>query len=292
MALFYFYPLMKKFRLIASVFVLTLATWVGYQTVFTLPNQSQIHSISSQGINLSLHCFENSNAKVLDDNGLLSVLVWNIYKQNKSNWQSSLDSLTEGKQLVLLQEASMTPELIGWIAERRWFASQVDAFKAFQTSAGVLNLSYDSPSKACAYTELEPWLRLPKSALYALYPLSNGQQLAVVNIHAVNFTYGTTEYRRQLGVLVNELQQHQGPIIVAGDFNSWSEERLAVMQQTLAQLELNEVAYQPDLRTQFITGLALDHVFYRGLTLKTAEAPNTDASDHNPLLVSFRLATQ
>lgn len=270
--------------------VISLVVVVGYQSIFSFTQQAQIASISGNNVALSLQCYRNEQAPVLDNRGELKLLVWNIYKQNRENWQQSLAELSDEKQLVLLQEASMTPDLIDWVAKQGWFGSQVDAFKAFDTSAGVLNLSMNTPSKACAYTELEPWLRLPKSALYALYPLSSGEQLAVVNIHAVNFTYGTKEYHRQLTALTKELSQHHGPIIVAGDFNSWSEERFAVMSKALTSLGLEEVDYQPDNRTQFVTGLPLDHVFYRGLTLETAEAPISDASDHNPILVSFRLA--
>ncbi|MDC5856238.1 endonuclease/exonuclease/phosphatase family protein [Vibrio europaeus] len=280
----------KSAYLIILSLVLSLVVVVGHQSIFSFTQQAQIASISGSNVALSLQCYRNQQASVLDNRGQIKLLVWNIYKQNRENWQQSLTELSDGKQLVLLQEASMTPELINWVAKQGWFGSQVDAFKAFDTSAGVLNLSLNTPSKACAYTELEPWLRLPKSALYALYPLSSGEQLAVVNIHAVNFTYGTTEYHRQLTVLTKELSQHHGPIIVAGDFNSWSEERFAVMSKALISLGLEEVDYQPDNRTQFVTGLPLDHVFYRGLTLETAEAPISDASDHNPILVSFRLA--
>jgi len=283
---------MKKvvyFALIALVLSLTVI--IGYQSVFSYSQQAQLTSISANQVHGSLHCYRNQKASVVDNSARLDLLVWNIYKQNKPNWKEQLAKLSQGKQLVLLQEASMTSELTEWISEQGWFGSQVDAFKAFDTSAGVLNLSLTTPSKACAYTELEPWLRLPKSALYALYPLSSGERLAVVNIHAINFTYGTAEYHRQLSALTKELAKHQGPIIVAGDFNSWSEERFSVMSKALASLGLQEVAYQPDHRTQFVTGLPLDHVFYRGLVLEKAEASISDASDHNPILVSFRLAT-
>lgn len=280
---------MKKTRLLVVPVVIALVAFSAYQGIFTLPKQSHISSISAQGVQLSLQCYHNENTSVLDSQGQLNLLVWNIYKQSNANWQQSLTRLSQDKQLVLLQEASMTPEFVGWIERNQWFGSQVDAFKAFKTTAGVLNLSYAPPSLACAYTELEPWLRLPKSALYATYPLSNGEELAVVNIHAVNFTYGTIEYRRQIEKLAKELEQHQGPIIVAGDFNSWSRERLSVMMQVLAGLALQEVSYNPDHRTQFVTGLPLDHVLFRGLTLETAEAPTSDASDHNPIVVHFRL---
>lgn len=280
---------MKKIRLLALPLLIAGVVFAGYQTVFSLPQQAQISSYNSGEEQLSLQCYNNEQAAVLDEDNRINLLVWNIYKQNRDTWRSRLDQYAQGKQLVLLQEASMTPQLKEWISKGQWFGSQVDAFKAFDTTAGVLNLSLDSPSKACAYTELEPWLRLPKSALYALYPLSNGQQLAVVNIHAVNFTYGTEEYHRQLKVLIDELSQHQGPVIVAGDFNSWSEQRLKVMSESLSAVGLKEVNYTSDNRTQFITGLPLDHVFYRGLTLEKAEAPISDASDHNPILVTFHL---
>ncbi|RTZ16128.1 endonuclease/exonuclease/phosphatase family protein [Vibrio aquaticus] len=280
---------MKKAILLSIPLAIAVTAVIGYQTVFTLPDSAQVTSLSDGKAQLSLQCYRKESVNAIDDNGRLNLLVWNIYKQNRAQWQAQLSDLASDKQLVLLQEASMTEELKLWIAEQGWFGSQVDAFKAFETTAGVLNLSHDSPTKACAYTELEPWLRLPKSALYALYPLSNSSNLAVVNIHAVNFTYGTQEYQRQLDTLVDELLEHQGPIIVAGDFNSWSEERLSVMKQALKKVGVTEVHYQPDHRTQFITGLPLDHVFYRGLVLETAEAPESDASDHNPLLVRFRL---
>ena len=280
---------MKKKHLILTVITLTLLAVIGYQTVFTVPKHEQLSSISGDGVELSLKCYNNTQAKTLDREQRINVLVWNIYKQNRDNWKNELAELSQSAQLVLLQEASMTPDLQQWIDQQGWFGSQVDAFKAFDATAGVLNLSLDTPNLACAYTELEPWLRLPKSALYATYPLSDGSELAVVNIHAVNFTYGTEEYHRQLSTLVEELLSHEGPIIVAGDFNSWSESRLQVMKKALDRVGLLEAAYDIDNRTQFITGLPLDHIFYRGLELIKAEAPISSASDHNPILVSFKL---
>ena len=285
---------MKKRILFALPFVLATATYVGYQAIFTLPESAQVttllpneHGVSSDSPELA--CYHNQNPQVIDQNGQLNVLVWNIYKQNRSNLQADLEGLSQDKQLLLLQEASMTAQLRDWIEQKKWSGNLVDAFKAFDTSAGVLNLAHQLPKSACAYTEMEPWLRLPKSALYATYSLSNGQTLAVVNIHAVNFTYGTEEYHHQFTKLANALKAHIGPMIVAGDFNSWSEQRLAVVKQVLETVGVKEVVYQLDHRKQFINGLPLDHLFYRGLVLEKAEAPISDASDHNPIEVYFRL---
>jgi len=288
----------KKRLALLLPFVLVSTTMIGYHTIFKLPESPQLTTVSGQSSELAistqqgqpeLTCYESQTAEPIDLDGKINLLVWNIYKQNRSNWPQVSQQITQDKQLLLFQEASMTEPLKAWINQESWSGNLVDAFKAFDTSAGVLNLAHQLPMKACAYTELEPWLRLPKSALYAEYRLSNGQSLAVVNIHAVNFTYGTEEYHRQLSTLANALKQHQGPMIVAGDFNSWSEQRMAVMREVLQSVGVKEAHYQPDNRTQFVTGLPLDHLFYRGLVLETAEASTTDASDHNPIEARFSI---
>ena len=57
----------------------------------------------------------------------------------------------------------------------------------------------------------------------------------------------------------------------------------------VARLRLKEVRFTPDERMTFMTGLPLDHVFYRGLNVKEAHSIKSNASDHNPLEVSFSL---
>lgn len=281
-----------KTKLILGIFaLLAAATLLSYSMLFSVPPHPQLTTMTPQGVTQTVSCYQQDSPQAIDANGHLNVLVWNLYKQNRDNWRSALDHFSAGRQLVLLQEASMDDALKAWIDQGDWNGNQVEAFKAFESTAGVLNLASELPQKACAYTELEPWIRLPKSGLYATYALSNGETLAVVNIHAVNFTYGTQEYQHQLAKLVAALQKHQGPMIIAGDFNSWSQARLQTIREALSGLGLQEAAYQPDHRRRFINGLPLDHLFYRGLNLNAAQSPATDASDHNPLLLEFRLQT-
>ncbi len=281
---------MKK-RYILVIILLGLFTLVtsGHKLIFNIPDAPQLVTVSESSSGEPLVCFHDDDAAYLDKQGELGLLVWNIYKQSRDSWNSELTRLSDGAQLLLMQEASLSADFRSWIFKHGWEGNQVNAFKVMGESAGVINLARTTPSLACGYTEMEPWLRLPKSGIYAQYPLSNGQQLAVVNLHAVNFTYGTNEYQLQLQALASELSKHTGPIIVAGDFNSWSEARLSVMKQVLTSIGLREVSFTPDYRVRFLTGLPLDHVFYRGLNLKNAEAPESDASDHNPLLVRFSL---
>ncbi len=283
---------MKKRHYFLIVLVIAISALLGgYKLVFDIPQNPQLLTVGENNSNgQPLVCYENPNANSLDDDGEINLLVWNIYKQNRANWSDALTSLSDGKQLILMQEASLTDDLKSWIASNGWGGNQVSAFQVMGESAGVINLAKTMPSLACGYTELEPWLRLPKSGIYAQYPLSNGTFLAVVNIHAVNFTYGVQEYEKQLDALAKELIKHDGPIIVAGDFNSWSEERVGVIKEVLFSLGLNEAEFSPDHRVRFMTGLPLDHVFYKGLVVKNAKAPESDASDHNPLQLSFSLS--
>ncbi len=282
---------MKKRYLFFITLVVTLtSTLLGYQLVFNVPLQPQLLTVGDNVSGQPLVCYQDPNAKPLDDDGEIRVLVWNIYKQNRANWSEALSEFSQGKQLLLMQEASLTDEFKLWIANNGWGGNQVSAFKVMGESAGVVNLAKTMPNLACGYTEMEPWLRLPKSGIYARYPLSNGETLSVVNVHAVNFTYGTQEYQLQLNALVEELEKHPGPVIVAGDFNSWSEQRLSVLKKVLFSLGLQEAEFLPDHRVRFMTGLPLDHVFYKGLVVKNAKAPESDASDHNPLLLSFSLS--
>ncbi|KAA8600684.1 MULTISPECIES: endonuclease/exonuclease/phosphatase family protein [Vibrio] len=275
----------KTIIVIAVLITLVVAS---FHLIFVIPQKPNLVTSSYSTSNDTYSCYQNSLPKSIDVSDGLSLIVWNIYKQNRNNWQNELNQLTEGSDLVLLQEARMTKELSQWVTSGQWGSTRVNAFEVFEQSAGVLSLATHLPIEACAYTHEEPWLQLPKSALWSRYQLSNGEELAVINIHAVNFTFGTEDYKAQLKSLTDNLQKYRGPVIFAGDFNSWSEARFAVLKEALEKVGLTEVVFDPDNRTQFMTGLVLDHVFYRGLEVEKAKAPITDASDHNPMRVTFK----
>lgn len=267
--------------------IFALGILVSLPLVFEIPQQPQQLLLGQDNRQLEHICYQNNAPEAIDSEGEINLLVWNIYKQDRDNWEAALDRFSENAHLLLLQEVSLTDEFKSWIKKQSWGSNYVSAFSAFDIRSGVLNLATKFPIEACAYTATEPWLRLPKSGLYALYQLSNGQQLAVVNIHAINFTLGTEEYEQQITVLKAVVDEHVGPLIVAGDFNSWSEQRTAKLKEMLLELQLTEVQFSPDNRMRFIGGLPLDHVFYKGLILRSAKSPVTDASDHNPLMLQF-----
>lgn len=61
-----------------------------------------------------------------------------------------------------------------------------------------------------------------------------------------------------------------------------------VVTQFAKSLGLVDVQLGKDQRIK-VFGKPLDHLYYRELQLVKAEAPLTDASDHNPIIAQFKL---
>ncbi|WP_323086525.1 endonuclease/exonuclease/phosphatase family protein [Providencia alcalifaciens] len=219
---------------------------------------------------------------------MLDVVTWNIYKQQRPNWKSTLAELVKEKKLLLLQEAQMSPELVSFAASHQLVADQVPALPFSPHPSGVMTLATAHPIYCCPLREKEPLLRLAKSALITVYPLPNGKHLMVANVHAINFSFGVDVYRKQLSKLGSHISKHVGPVILAGDFNAWSRQRVNALKRFIRSVGLKEVLYDLDLRTKAF-GRPLDFMFYRGLKLKESRVLQTDASDHNPIITQFKL---
>ncbi|WP_297197285.1 endonuclease/exonuclease/phosphatase family protein [uncultured Pluralibacter sp.] len=216
----------------------------------------------------------------------IRVLVWNIFKQKRAEWQSVLKNFGKDAHLVLLQEAQTTPELVKFATTNYLAADQVPAFVLPQNPSGVMTLASAHPVYCCPLREREPIFRLAKSALVTVYPLPDSRLLMVVNIHAVNFSLGVDVYSKQLLAIGDQIAHHSGPVIMAGDFNTWSRPRMNALYRFAREMSLREVRFGDDQRRRAF-GRPLDFVFYRGLGVQDASVLVTRASDHNPLLVEF-----
>ena len=62
---------------------------------------------------------------------------------------------------------------------------------------------------------------------------------------------GTAAYQNYWQELETILESHDGPLIVAGDFNTWNSERLAIVAMTARRLKLQPVRFEPDRRSRF-----------------------------------------
>jgi endonuclease/exonuclease/phosphatase (EEP) superfamily protein YafD len=137
----------------------------------------------------------------------------------------------------------------------------------------------------------EPVVKTPKTALVTSYALAGeGASLLVVNVHALNFVSADT-LALHLDQLEDRMRPHEGPILLGGDFNAWSDEKQERLRALAARLALVEVAFDgrsedEDGRTK-VFGNALDYAFVRGLRVESARVEVSERSDHNALVLEL-----
>jgi endonuclease/exonuclease/phosphatase (EEP) superfamily protein YafD len=131
-----------------------------------------------------------------------------------------------------------------------------------------------------------------KSALLSRHSIqteTGEASLWLLNLHAMIFVPFFV-FKKELQKLVEALKSlpSNAPLIVAGDFNTWSNRRQRHLDKILASLNLTKVPIENAHFIKSIKKHPLDHIYYRGLTLKKARAYNVpDISDHNPLYAEF-----
>ena len=218
------------------------------------------------------------------------VLNWNSYKGRNTIWQEDLERLSSQSDLVVLQEGYLTDDLQDLLNKKQYNWDIAKAFTYNDIYTGVLTASRVKPDFLCSFRTPEPLSRIPKTVLITRYPLSDTDEyLVIANIHMINFSLGLADYRAQLEKTVEVLSQHRGPLIISGDFNSWNTDRRRILADITQELGAKEVVFDTDHRTTFM-GQRLDHIFYRKLVPLEALTEKVTTSDHNPMLVTFRLA--
>lgn len=247
----------------------------------------EVRARPDQGCADGLGQFPIAAGKALQ--GELDILSWNIQKASNDGWAEDLAEIAGNVHLAFIQEASLQANIPSAIP-----SPLAQAFAAGYTTdnqqTGVMTLSASNPSLHCNFTAWEPLLGTPKATSITEYPLQDREdRLLAINLHAVNFTLGLENFQQQFGALADLLRRHQGPVILAGDLNTWSEKRQTLVDDFMREHGLGAVSFEPDLRTTAF-GRALDHVYVRGLRATFAQVIPVSSSDHNPLKV--RLAVQ
>jgi endonuclease/exonuclease/phosphatase (EEP) superfamily protein YafD len=191
---------------------------------------------------------------VLDSAGF-TLMTWNVLKGRKEHWPEDYARLSSGQDIVLLEEAHLTPSLRNLLGQSgyRWYMTR--AFDYNGAATGVLTAGRSPASGACLSRLAGPLILTPKSALLTRFPLGgSGEELWVANLHGINFTLGTARFRAQLESLAEALGSHTGPMILAGDFNDWSE-RMGRLRPWASPLSILKAGTFATLRaTQTSTG--------------------------------------
>ncbi len=217
-----------------------------------------------------------------------SMVTWNIEKGSDPRWLEDLQVYQSLPHLILLQEA-YTPSPFVSLVGSVVYESFSPGYQTRVLQTGVMTIASVMPQLHCVLTAYEPWLTTPKATTITRYGLAKStQSLLVVNTHMVNFEWGVTGFSQQWAEIEQILQLHDGPLIVAGDFNTWSLDRMAIVEGLVSRHNLQSVSFNPDSRTSFF-GLPLDHILTRGLSVTKANVLPFSRSDHNSLWSELHL---
>lgn len=216
------------------------------------------------------------------DPAAIRVLTWNLHKQEDAGWGEDLTRFAAASDVLLLQEVALVGALQQVLRREGLRFVMGSSFIYEDADYGVLTATRVAPVAACTQRIVEPLLRIPKSAVIAWLPVAGmNTTLAVANVHSINFALTLDAYDAQLDALVDVLAQHDGPIVLGGDLNTWSAARLASVRRTATRLGLVEIAFVTDGRTRFL-GQQVDHLLVRGLAVTSSATIAVKSSDHNP----------
>jgi endonuclease/exonuclease/phosphatase (EEP) superfamily protein YafD len=233
---------------------------------------------------------------VLEFGNRVNLLVWNMYKAYHNAWEADFRRLIEDKDLVLLQESILntrhdpifqTPDPFEWVMAKSHRNLKTLAVTGVKTGSTVKS----NAQNFLISPDLEPIFKTPKLLLATTYPVINSRKiLLVINVHAINFV-SLKKYNRQIEQIIEAARDHDGPVILAGDFNTWNSLRLRSLHDLAKKMELHEVPLERTTRMLHFNR-HLDHVFYRGLEFQKAEVFAVRSSDHYPITVEFSIADQ
>ncbi len=211
------------------------------------------------------------------------LITWNVHKGQDTGWQEDLERLSKQADFVLLQEATQHQNLSTFST-----TLFVSSFSFNELLSGVKIFTQTQPEWYCGGGVAEPLIQIPKVASVMNLPLEKGNSLLLINVHLINFEWGISAYQTQLEQLFSFVENHQGPIIMAGDFNAWNEDRLNLVNNLIQKYGLDSVALSQDERVRFL-GYPLDYIFTRDVKVVRATSEVVTSSDHNPLLMEFEL---
>ncbi len=231
----------------------------------------------------NMQCDKANDSVPILTSSRFHLITWNVHKGQDKGWQEDLDRLSKQADFVLLQEATQYQNLSTFST-----ALFVSSFSFKDLLSGVKTFTKTQPEWYCGGGVAEPLIQIPKVASVMSFPLEKDASLLLINVHLINFEWGISAYQTQLEQLFSFVENHQGPIIISGDFNAWNERRLNLVNNLMQKYGLDAVVLSQDERVRFL-GYPLDYIFTRGVKVVSATSEVVTSSDHNPLLMTFEL---
>ena len=282
---------MKRIYRFLAIGLMLVVLGAGYFfTSLTIFDRTLIQLNTSQKLSyipfenkLNMQCDKADNLVPKLASSRFHLITWNVHKGQDTGWQEDLERLSKRADFVLLQEATQHQNLNTFST-----ALFVSSFSFKDLLSGVKTFTQTQPEWYCGGGVAEPLIQIPKVVSIMSFPLEKGESLLLINVHLINFEWGISAYQAQLEQIFSLVENHQGPIIMSGDFNAWNEERLNLVNNLMKKYGLDSVALSQDERVRFL-GYPLDYIFTRGVKVVSATSEAVTSSDHNPLLIEFEL---
>jgi endonuclease/exonuclease/phosphatase (EEP) superfamily protein YafD len=223
----------------------------------------------------------------------IKILIWNVYKGQRQNFENHFLDLARTKDILVIQEMYLDQRMLSLLQKLSdFYFVGATSFLDSNIPTGVLtgSLGHLKDSKYLKSEFSEPITKTPKMSLLNSYAVRGFKKpLLIVNTHAINFVT-MVEYEHQIQDLFIKITEYAGPVIFAGDFNTWSLGRMEILKKYIKQLKFNEVKFEKDERLK-VLGNPLDHIFYsQGVKLIRAQVHGErDGSDHKAMDVEFLL---
>ncbi len=269
--------------LIFSVFTMTLTHADENKALrFLIPEDDDVIFQINEGQNLPSLPRDNFN-----------VLVWNMYKGAEDSWAPDYKKLIQGQDILMLQELLTDENMMNVfeVDQGRSYYMATSFFDQWNDNArsGVATASQYEAIKVDwqRSRHREPVVRTPKMSSVVTYALADSEKtLLTINIHAINFVSA-----RKLFHMVNQgleaAKAHDGPVIFAGDFNTWSNSKLDGVDEMFKKAGFQAVEFEDDTRMRTF-GNILDHIYVRGLKINSSRVyGEIMGADHKAMEVNL-----
>lgn len=240
----------------------------------------------------------------------LKVLTYNIHKGfSFSNRKSVLKKIRdaihkEDPDIVFLQEIMgefvTDKHEVEDISQCDYIGRELCKYYAYGKNVANKKGHYGNailskyPIEETAYMDMSTNILEKRSMLHCLIRLPEVEQ----PLHAFCIHLNLTEAARkkqikQLSEYITNTIPLYEPVILAGDFNDWQKSITKILEKDGAFQEAHVAHWGAHAKTfpNKNPMLSLDRIYFRGLQLEDAIAPNQgywrDLSDHNPLMAVF-----
>lgn len=218
--------------------------------------------------------------------------VWNIWKgSGGEGFLGEYRRIVKDRHLLLFQEALLTLKGLGHFVPSGYAAHHGATYRRKDgLREGVMTVSLARTANIAQRILClvpEPLLKTTKATLVTMYKIEGGDQvLCVVNMHAT-LLRSPGAAARELEQVIDQIAGHEGPILYAGDFNTFSRAYIEAVDRVLLSIGLRRVVLEGDPRS---ATTALDQIYIRGLVIKNARIDTSFShSDHFPIMASVEI---